>query len=120
MFRGGVDRQFGIQRCKLVYIELTDNKVLIYSSGNYIQYPVINHTYICTHTHVYGASQVALVVKNSPANAGDIRDTGFIPGLGRSSGGGKGNPLQYSCLGNHCGQRSLMGHLLLQGILLTQ
>ena len=98
MFRGGVDRQFGIQRCKLAYTELTDNKVLIYSSGNYIQYPVINHTH--THTHVYRASQVALVVKNSPANAGDIRDTGFIPGLGRSSGGGKGNPLQYSCLGN--------------------
>ena len=53
MFRGGVDRQFGIQRCKLVYIELTDNKVLIYSSGNYIQYPVINHTYIYIHTHIY-------------------------------------------------------------------
>ena len=78
MFRGGVDRQFGIQRCKLVYIELTDNKVLIYGSGNYIQYPVINHShiYMYTHTHVYGASQVALVVKNSPANAGDVRNTG--------------------------------------------
>ena len=46
MFRGGVDRQFGIQRYKLVYVELTDNKVLIYGSGNYIQYPVINHTHI--------------------------------------------------------------------------
>ena len=43
-------------------------------------------------------SQVALVVRNSPANAGDIRDTGSIPGLGRSPGGGNGNPLQYSCL----------------------
>ena len=52
MFRGGVDRQFGIQRCKLVYTELTDNKVLIYSSGNYIQYPVINHTH--THTRIQG------------------------------------------------------------------
>ena len=40
------------------------------------------------------------VVKNPPANAGDIRDTGSIPGSGRSPGGGKGNPLQYSCLGN--------------------
>ena len=40
------------------------------------------------------------VIKNSPANAGDIRDVGFIPGLGRSPGGGNGNRLQYSCLQN--------------------
>ena len=45
-------------------------------------------------------SQVALVVKNPPANAGDIRDTGLIRGLGRSSGEGNGNPLQCSCLEN--------------------
>ena len=44
--------------------------------------------------------QVALVVKNPPANAGDARDTGLIPGWGRSPGGGHGNPLQYSCLEN--------------------
>ena len=47
-----------------------------------------------------GASQVALEVKNPPANAGDIRDTGSIPRLRRFPGGGHGNPLQYSCLGN--------------------
>ena len=41
---------------------------------------------------------VMLVVKNPPANAGDIRDTGSIPGSERSPGGGHGNPLQYSCL----------------------
>ena len=46
------------------------------------------------------ASQVALVVKNTPANAGDIRDAGSIPGLGASPGGGHGKPLQYSCLEN--------------------
>ena len=46
------------------------------------------------------ASQVALVVKDLPANAGDARDTGSIPGLGRSPGGRYGNPLQFSCLGN--------------------
>ena len=46
------------------------------------------------------ASQVALVVKNQPANAGDIGDPGLIPGSGRSPGGGHGNPLQYSCLEN--------------------
>ena len=45
-------------------------------------------------------SQEALVVKNPPATAGDRRDTGSIPGLGRSSEGGNGNPLQYSCLEN--------------------
>ena len=39
------------------------------------------------------------VVKNSPANAGDIKDTGSVPGLGRSPGGGHDNPLQY-CLEN--------------------
>ena len=47
------------------------------------------------------ASQVALVVKNPPANAGDARDKGSIPGLGGSPGGGNDNSLrQYSCLGN--------------------
>ena len=46
------------------------------------------------------ASQVALVKKIPPANEGDIRDVGLIPGLGRSPRGGNGNPLQYSCLEN--------------------
>ena len=40
------------------------------------------------------------VVRNPPANAADVRDAGSIPGLGRSPGGGHGNPLQYSCLEN--------------------
>ena len=40
------------------------------------------------------------MVKNPPANAGDIRTLGSIPGLGRSPGGGHGNPLQSSCLEN--------------------
>ena len=44
------------------------------------------------------ASQMALVVKNLPVNAGDLRDGGSIPGLERYPGGGHGNPLQYSCL----------------------
>ena len=51
------------------------------------------------HT-VLQASQGALVVKNLPANAGDVRDVGSIPRSGRSSGGEHGNPLQYSCLKN--------------------
>ena len=52
------------------------------------------------------ASQVALVVKNPPANAGDAKDTGLIPGSGRSFGGGYGNPLQYSCLENPMDRRA--------------
>ena len=46
------------------------------------------------------ASQVTLEVKNLPANAGDIRDVGSVPGSGRSPGEGNGNPLQCSCLEN--------------------
>ena len=40
------------------------------------------------------------VIKNPPANAGDARNMGLIPGFGRSSGGSQSNPLQYFCLGN--------------------
>ena len=46
------------------------------------------------------ASQVAVMVKNPPASAGDLRDGGLIPGLGRSPGEGHGNPLQHSCQEN--------------------
>ena len=56
------------------------------------------------------ASQVAVVVKNSPAHAGDTRDVGLIPVLGRSPGGGHDNPLQYSCLENPHGQNSQVGY----------
>ena len=43
---------------------------------------------------------MVMLVKNPPANVGDVRNTGLIPGLGRSPGGGKGYPLQYSGLEN--------------------
>ena len=46
------------------------------------------------------ASQVALVVKNPPVNAGDVRDVDLIPGLRKSPGGGHGNLFKYSCLEN--------------------
>ena len=52
---------------------------------------------------------MALVVKNLPANAGDVRDAGLIPGFGRSPGEVNGNPLQYSCLKNPM-DRSLVGY----------
>ena len=55
--------------------------------------------------HNISALQVALVVKNPPARAGGARDTGLIPGLGRSPGEENGNLLQYSCLGNPMDRR---------------
>ena len=59
---------------------------------------------------IYWASQVALVVKNLPTNAGDVRVMGPIPGLGRSPGGGHGNPLPVFLPGESHGHRSLVGH----------
>ena len=53
-------------------------------------YPLMHH----------GASQVGLVTKNPPSDAGDVRGTGLIPGSGSSYGEGTGNPLQHSCLEN--------------------
>ena len=49
-------------------------------------------------------------VKNQPADVGDTRDAGLIPGLGRCPEEGNGNPLQYCCLGEFQGQRSLVGY----------
>ena len=50
------------------------------------------------------------MVKNPPANMGNMRDKGSIPGWGIFSGGGHGNLLQYSCLENPHGQRNLAGY----------
>ena len=50
--------------------------------------------------------QVVIVVKNSPANAKEVKDPGSIPGLGRSPGGEHGNTLQYSCLENPMEKRA--------------
>ena len=52
------------------------------------------------------AFQMAIVVKNLPANAGNARDTSLIPGLGRSLGEGNGNPLKYPCLENSMDRRT--------------
>ena len=61
-------------------------------------------------------NKVVLVAKNPPANAGNIRDAGSIPGSGRPSGGGHGNPLQYSCLENPMdrGAWQAIGHRVAQ------
>ena len=55
---------------------------------------------VCVCVCVCWASWMVLVIKNPPASAGDIRDTGWIPGSGRSPGGGHGNSLQSFCPGN--------------------
>ena len=60
--------------------------------------------------HIHNGFPGGSVVKNPPANAGDAGDVGLILGSGRSPGGGNGNPLQYSCLENPHGQRSLEGY----------
>ena len=70
--------------CKLPYIYI------------YIYICIYTHTHTHTHTHSPGGS----VVKNLPANAGDVGDAGLIPGLGRFPGEGNGYPLPYYCLEN--------------------
>ena len=53
---GGTVWEFGVSRCKLFYREWINNKVLLYSTGNYIQYPVINHNgkeYIYIYIYIY-------------------------------------------------------------------
>ena len=87
-------------------------------------YGEVHLSILPTHTHTHtpcntrsqitcirlGASQVALVVKNHSASAGDLRDVGLIPGLERSPGGGHSNQNQYTCLEKSHGLRSLVGY----------
>ena len=72
--------------------------------------------YLWLGSHIPQASQVVLVVKNLPANDGDIRDSGSIPGSGRCPGTGNGTPLQHSCLENPHGQRSLVASSTVHGV----
>ena len=75
-------------------------------------YALYTHTHTHTHTHMHSqthqhrASQVALLTKNPPASAGDVRDVSSVPELGRSPGGRNGNPLQYFCLENLMDRRA--------------
>ena len=98
---GWVGGEFGISRCKLLYIEWINNTVLLGNIGNYIQYPVINH-----HGKEYEKEYVYICITDFPdgsdgkASAYNVGDLGLNPGSGRSSGEGNGNPLQYSCLEN--------------------
>ena len=98
-----------------VYLYYTKKEMATHSQYPCLENPMDRGAYPCTAVHGFAqnwtqlkrlstrkkwASQVALVVKNLPANAGDIRDANLIPGWARSPGEGNGNPLQYSCLGN--------------------
>ena len=83
-----------------------------------IAFELILHTFTCSKhnfvmfliwRHIKLDFPGDWVVKNLPANAGDTRDVSLVPGLERSSGGGNGNPGQYSCLEKIHKQRSLMG-----------
>ena len=71
-----------------------------------ILFPSASVARVCVGPLCVRTSQVALVVKNPPANAGNVRDSGSIPGLGRSPEGGPGNPLQCSCLENPMDKRA--------------
>ena len=101
--RKGMDVEFGINRCKLLYREWINNRALLYRTGNCIQYPVINHNgeeyekeCVCTYINNSGLPWGS-DGKESACNPGD---PGSIPESGRSPGEGNGNSLQYSCLEN--------------------
>ena len=80
------------------FSELMKAKCGLSVRNQHLWKPLIQMIY--THKPNRRASQVTLVVKSLPANVGDVRDAGYVAGLGRSPGGGHGNPLQYSCLEN--------------------
>ena len=79
------------------FLHITPKDILMFSNG--FMKPSLIFATVCSQTY-RGASQVALLLKNTPATAGDIRDAGSIPGSGRFPAGGHSNPLQYSCLEN--------------------
>ena len=71
-----------------------------FSTGSSLPFRLIPRPMFTLSCSLSEYSQMVLVVKNLCANAGDLRDAGLIPELGRSPGGGNGNPPQYSCLEN--------------------
>ena len=106
--QGGTDSISG-QGTKIPHANQAKNYIYIHTHTHTHTYIYIYiHIYVCTR--IYRASQIALVVKNLPTNARNIRDVGSLPGSGRSLGRGHGNPAQYSCLENPHVQRSLAGY----------
>ena len=95
MVRGGRDKLGGCD-WHILYTKQITNEDLLYSTGNPTQHSVITYMW-------KGGFPGGSVVKNPLSNARDIRDVSSIPGSGRSPGGGKGNPLQYSYRENPMG-----------------
>ena len=94
----GIVREFGMDMDTLLCLTWRTSKDLLDSTGNSAQYSVM--TYLAKESEIGPCICMGFpggsVVKNLPANAGDIKDSGFIPGSGRSRGGRHGSPLQYS------------------------
>ena len=86
-------------------IQLNDSVIHVHTN-------IHTHTHICVCIYIFFFRCFSLVVKNLPASGGVLRDIGSIPGSAMSPGGGHGNPLQYSCLGESQGLRSLVGYSL--------
>ena len=75
---------------------------ILFHCFTWLGWKKVTHLYefLDNEINLHIASQVAVVVKNSPDNLGDTRNSDSIPGSGKSPGKGTGNPLQHSCLGN--------------------
>ena len=86
-----------------LWVESIGNCSSFFSTYFYI---FIFKFYLFLFLAMLGASQMSLVVKNPPPNAGDLRNMGSIPGSGRSPGGGNSNPFQFSCLENPMDRRA--------------
>ena len=80
--------------------EKTKQKALVLAFTSFHGIKPLTMTNLKLHMRCHGGAPLELAVGNPLASAGDIRDAGLIPGLGRSPGAGHGNPLQYSCLDN--------------------
>ena len=103
--------QLGINEIQILRVLVTFFKIYriqwhINAHEFYLVYPN-SLGFIRFNCLLFGASHVALVVKNPPASAGDTRDSGLIPGLGRPLGVGKWQPIPVFLPGESRGQRSL-------------
>ena len=87
-----------IEHCKFLRVKYSDDRRKWPSDGNMTKKR--NQDFICEYIIRVLGFPSGLVVKNPPANAGDLRDVDSITWSGRSPGGWHGNPLQYSCLEN--------------------
>ena len=100
---------FGLPSVPLIYVSVSVSVPYCFDYYGFVAYSLKSRSMIPSvlfFLWLFGvfcrASQVALVVKNLPANVGDVRDAGSIPGLVRSLGGKHSYPLQYPCLENPC------------------